>query len=815
MSIKIKRRVKSKRPVWPGSSRYWVAIGTLATYSAVGGHGRSAFAYAQKPNPASAGQSAPAQLVHRFDIPPGPLDSVIAAFEAAAGWHVEMTQPGIGNISSPGASGVYTPEKALKELLAGTSVTYRFTAAEAVLLDLEEVKTTVEVVTGGSALSVTMPKYTEAPVDTPQTITSVPQQVIQQQGVTTLRDALRNVAGISLAAGEGGAQGDNLTIRGFSARNDLFIDGMRDYGSYYRDPFNTEEVEVLQGPSSVTFGRGSTGGVVNQATKLPGGDRFFSGDLNFGSDLTRRATLDFDQPLKAFGQGAAFRLNLMGNDSQVAERDVAENRRFGVAPSLTFGLGPMSRLTFNYMHEQADDTPDYGIPWLFNGPVPVDRSNYYGFRHGNFLKTTDDLGTASFEHSFGANFALRSQARYANYLRDAVITEARLPATVTPATPLDQIVVTRNEIAVDSAETFLQDQTDVTGHIETGAFKHTLVAGVEGGRETSDPTRFTYSGVPGTSLLHPNPSDVFTGIPTVSSQVNVSAVSVAAYVLDTIRLGKKWMLTGGVRWDRFDASYQQFVGTPAAFNRVDQMPTWRAALVYKPVPIGSLYLSYGTSFNPSAESLSLSAATANLPPEQNRNYELGSKWDLGSQKLSLRAALFRTEKTNAREPDPNNSLLNVLAGDQRADGAELEIRGRLTSRWEILSSYAYLNARVVDSKAYPAAVGARLANVPANTFNFWSDYRFPHRWEAGLGANYVSSRTASSTAPLDPFTGLVKELPGYWVFNAMAKHPINDHVELQANIYNLANRYFYDQLHPAHIIPGPGRSALIGIRFKF
>ena len=93
---------------------------------------------------------------------------------------------------------------------------------------------------------------------------------MEQQGVTTLRDALRNVAGISLAAGEGGAQGDNLTIRGFTARNDLFIDGMRDFGSYYRDPFNTQEVEVLQGPSSVTFGRGSTGGVVNQATKTPG-----------------------------------------------------------------------------------------------------------------------------------------------------------------------------------------------------------------------------------------------------------------------------------------------------------------------------------------------------------------------------------------------------------------------------------------------------------------------------------------------------------------------------------------------------------------
>ena len=222
------------------------------------------------------------------------------------------------------------------------------------------------------------------------------------------------------------------------------------------------------------------------------------------------------------------------------------------------------------------------------------------------------------------------------------------------------------------------------------------------------------------------------------------------------------------------------------------MPTWRAALVYKPVPAGSIYFAAGTSFNPSAESLSLSASNANLPPEKNKTYELGSKWDLDGGKMSVRGAVFRTEKTNAREPDPNNSLLNVLAGDQRVDGAQIEVRGRLTSRWEMLSSYAYLDGKVVSSKYYPAAVGARLANVPANTFNFWTNYRLPRQWKFGAGGNFVSSRTASSTVPFDPTTGLVKEVPGYWVFNAMAKHRLTEHVDLQVNVYNIANRYYYD-----------------------
>ncbi len=245
------------------------------------------------------------------------------------------------------------------------------------------------------------------------------------------------------------------------------------------------------------------------------------------------------------------------------------------------------------------------------------------------------------------------------------------------------------------------------------------------------------------------------------------------------------------------------------------MPSWRAAVVYKPVNMGSVYVDAGTSFNPSAETLSLSASTANLPPEKNRTYEFGTKWDFPHNRLSLRASVFQTVKLNAREPDPTNSLLNVLAGTQRVNGAQVEIRSKLTSRWDVLGSYADIDGKVVSSNYYPASIGARLANVPRNTFNFWSTYRLPREWETGLGANFVSSRTASSTAPFDPVTGLVKQVPGYWVFNAMANHPLTEHLALQVNVNNIANRYYYDQLHPAHIILGAGRSALIGLKFKF
>ena len=224
--------------------------------------------------------------------------------------------------------------------------------------------------------------------------------MLQEEGTTTLRDALRNVAGISLAAGEGGAQGDNLTIRGFTARNDIFLDGMRDFGSYYRDSFNYQDVDVLQGPTSVTFGRGSTGGVVNQESKVPVDRPFINGSLMFGSDATRRITADINQPI---GKETAFRLNLMGVDQGVAGRDIAQNRRFGVAPTLAFGLGTSTRLTLSYLHEQADDNPDYGIPWLFNGPAPVGRQITTASSTATFSAPTSTSPLRRLEHDVNSH----------------------------------------------------------------------------------------------------------------------------------------------------------------------------------------------------------------------------------------------------------------------------------------------------------------------------------------------------------------------------------------------------------------------------
>ncbi len=808
-SRRIKKRIPKEARL--GRGRYWVAVGTLAAYSAAG---TGKIALAQKPSSTEndSGGRVQALPVRRFDIRGGVLDDVAAKFTKITGIPVKVTTSEILSVYSPGVTGVYTPEQALQRMIADTGLQYKFERDGSIKLELKSASTSVDVTAAVPVISSSLPKFQLPAIDTPQTINSVQQQTLQQQGTTTLRDALRNLAGISLAAGEGGAQGDNLTVRGFTARNDLFIDGMRDFGSYYRDPFNTQEVEVLQGPSSVTFGRGSTGGVVNQASKTPNLNQFVAIGTQFGTDNTRRATVDVNIPIPQLGEGAAFRLNAMGDIGDIAGRDVAENRRLGIAPSLALGMGTPTRLTFSYFHQNADDVPDYGIPWLFNGPAPVDRTNYYGLENGNFLRTYDDIGTAKAEHDVNSHVMVRDQVRYATYARRVLITEPQLTG-IHFGTPLEDMQITRHEIGVNSDETFLDDQLDVIANFKTGFLQHNFVTGVEGGRETSDPTRPAFT-APTTSLLDPDPTQSLNPVATISSKVNDTALSAAAYALDTVQLGKRWIFTGGLRFDRFDDTFNQAIPSVTHFSRLDQKPTWRAAAVFKPVAAASLYFDAGTSFNPSAETLSLSAGTANLPPESNKTYEFGAKWQLG-RRLTANAAWFRTTKENAREADPTNSLLYVLAGNQRVSGTQIDVRTHIMSRWDMIAGYAYLDSKVISSKFYPGAIGYPLANVPKNTFNAWNTFHLPHHFELGGGANYVSSRTASSTVPLDPTTGLVKRVPGYWIFSAMVSHPLGEHVDIQVNAYNLANRNYYDELHPQHIVLGPGRSALIGFNFKF
>ena len=323
-------------------------------------------------------------------------------------------------------------------LLDDTGLNFRAEDATTMVVGVQA-KDTVSV-TASVTDSVSMDKFTEPLLYTPQTIAVVPQFLIQDQGVSTLRDTLRNVPGISLAAGEAGAQGDNLTIRGFTARNDIFMDGIRDFGSSYRDAFNYEQVEALEGPAGIQFGRGSTGGVINQANKIPQDSKFVNVQTQFGTDLTRRITGDINTPIADEMGGAAFRVNVMGQEGGVAGRDAAEIRRFGIAPSISIGMNTKTPATLSYVHLTENDTPDYGLPWLFNKLAPADRHSYFGFPDANYLKTNDDILTLKVQHDFSPGINLHTIARAANYPRQAQITEPQICSNATASFPVGTVV---------------------------------------------------------------------------------------------------------------------------------------------------------------------------------------------------------------------------------------------------------------------------------------------------------------------------------------------------------------------------------------
>ena len=670
-------------------------------------------------------------------------------------------------------------------------------------------------------------KLTESLLDTPQSITSLPRNLLDDRGAASLNDALRDVPGITLGAGEFRWQGNAPSIRGFSARDDMYLDGLRDFGSYPRDPFNLETVEVLLGPSSVLFGRGSTGGAVNQVTKRPQLEKLNEAAINIGSDATLRSTLDFGRPVRLLGDGAALRLNALAHKSEVAERDGSRAERMGLASSLAFGLGTATELTLSQVWQTSDDRPDYGLPWLDGEPAPVPRHNYYGF-DDDYLKTDAAIATLELRHAAGDALSVHSQLRHADYSRESRITEPLIRQAVARGTPLADVSVYRNVFLGKSEETFLATQTTVNVSFHTGRIAHTLVGGVELGRETSAPVFAWAVGVPEASLLAPDSSTPFT---TSAADPRLRAESQgdtrALLVFDTLKLGARWRVTLGTRHDRFDIDYAavRYPGPPTPFNagtasgpeafaQTDHVTSWRAGVVYKWSETTSFYAAGSTSFNPSGQEISfissgrnLAVSNASLEPEQNRGVEIGAKADVHDGRLSLVGALFEIKKTNARVADPANPGFNLLAGALRARGVSFNVQGTLTARLHVTGGYTHLDTEVIDAGPGGTA-GAELEQAPEHSFSIWADYAITSRYDFGLGARYVSETIADNR-------GDGKRAPGYRVFDAMVRYRISDTVTLKANLTNLTDAYYFEQLHRYHVVPGPGFAATFAIDVAF
>lgn len=640
-------------------------------------------------------------------------------------------------------------------------------------------------------------KFPEPLKDIPQSITIVPEKLVEEQAGTTLRDALRNVPGIAVAAGEGGgSQGDSFTLRGFNARNDMFIDGVRDLGSYFRDSFNFESVEVIKGPSSTFFGRGSTGGIINQVSKVPRLDPSYEGILSGGSGRYFRGTVDVNQPISEVLPNAAFRINLMGQRADVVDRDKVEGNRQGFAPSVSFGLSTPTELTVSYFLQHEDNIPDYGFPYVNGSPLRIDRSTFYGLTKEDHEETWVNIGTLRLDHRFNDIFNLRNTFRYSHVDRDSAVTNttAVLPNTINRSRPQR-----------DTQESILSNQTDLTAKFDTYGFGHTVTTGLEVSRETFDLVRWASVG-PDTTIHDPDHNQP-PSPKTLAANSDTSAVGFGMYAADQIKLNQYFDIVGGVRWDYFNADVtDKFLDDKR--HQLDKMWSYRGGLVFHPTASQSYYFSYGTSFNPSAEGIALSPTTDNTPPEKSRIFEVGAKIEFFEGALNLQSAVFRIDKTNARTPNPDDPTLpNVVTGKQRSQGFEVGVNGRLFPGLNIFTGYTFLDTEILKDNTVPSIVGNEIANVPKHSATLWTTYDFQEKWQVGGGPTYVGSRFSNNAN--------ANRIPGFVRWDSTIAYQITRNVQLRLNAINLTNQLYFDSVGGSKAVPGAGRTFIGSVNFKF
>jgi catecholate siderophore receptor len=658
----------------------------------------------------------------------------------------------------------------------------------------------------------TLGKTPTAVRDLPQTVNIINRELLQAQGATSFADALRNVPGITIGGAEGGQIGNNINLRGFTARTDVYIDGFRDRGQYYRDTFDLESIEVLKGPSSMLFGRGSTGGVINQVSKQANLTPLDEITSTIGTDDRYRVAGDFNQPLSDTSAG---RVNVFAQDNH-STRDVMYNKDGGIAPSLRFGIGEPTEITLSALLQKNHDMPDYGLPPVNGRPALVDHDNFYGLTDDRTIQDVAMIG-GRIEHKFSDDLVLKDQLQYNWYKTDALETAPNNLVTTAgvaidrtkgnyTSAPYDQILVQLASHDRVIHDTSLDNQTDLIWKFNTGAWANTLIGGMELGHDTYKNQAYTRSGLPLLSLLDPAYLPQAPNVvSTKGNYADGSANTAALYANDTVKFNDQWQAVVGLRRDRYAATLDNTISAPLAAQQTVYFTSKRAGLIYQPSYEQSYYVSYGTSFNPSLETLTVTNNTQALPPESNKSYEVGAKWDLLDDKLDLTAALFQVEKDNARTQVSATEY--SLSGNIRVRGGEVGIAGHITEAWQVFAGYTRLNALIV--KASDGTQGNVPANTPQNSASLWNSYRLSKEWEIGGGATYLSQRYAANTD--------LVSVGGYTRWDAMvAWH--QPKYDLRLNLLNISDKKYFDALIPSdggRSIPGIGRTLLATIDYRF
>lgn len=702
-------------------------------------------------------------------------------------------------------------------------------------------------------------KFTAPLLDTPKAVTVIPTEVISQTGATSLTDALRTVPGITVGAAEGGQPvGDNLFIRGYNAQTDTYIDGIRDSGSQSREIFALEQIEVVKGPNSAYGGRSSAGGSINMVSKTAKAETFSNASVGLGTAKYRRATVDVNRML---GDNAAVRLNLMGHENHVAgHHDEVYGNRWGFAPSVAFGLAGPTKVNLSYYHYRSSELPDAGVPFdnpfttganvARNGvgkPVNVPSDTFYGLVDRDFRDTKSDIGTIDIKHEFRNGLAFRNVTRYGKTGNEYVYT---LPDDSKGNVVLNGTVWRRHNSRNAETES-LANASSLTGSFVAAGIKHSFTTGVEVSRELTD--RATYNFNPGTNnpktkgtncpttgaetlyncttLYNPNPYDPWTAGQVRSVAPNDSKVHTntrSAYGFDTIEFNPQWLLNLGLRWDEYRSSLHTNANTAAtpvvaaidAENK-SNFGSYQAGLVYKPAANSSIYLSYGTSSTPPGNDGGdgvdgLTVAIQNLKPQDSKNFELGTKWEILARKLSISGAVFSSKMNNARVTNVDGTTANI--GKKSVRGVELGVSGALSANWQVFGGYTWLDAELEDNcfvnlgtsaaPNYVTCKGNAFPATPKQSASLWTSYTVMPGLVIGGGVNAVSKVWSNVQN--------TKFVPGYTRVDAMASYDVNKNISLQLNLQNLTDKLYYDKVGSNHYAGvGVGRTAILTANFRY
>jgi catecholate siderophore receptor len=623
---------------------------------------------------------------------------------------------------------------------------------------------------------------TPAPLrDLPQSIAVVPAALLRDQRALSLQDALKNVPGVSFATGDG--QRDQVSIRGFSAIADQYVNGFRDDALYFRDLSNTERVEVIKGPAAVLYGRGSSGGLINRVLKHPDVD-VTAASVSAGSFAQKRAEWDLGRYAAATGIG--MRLTGAYEDSG-SFREQQFVRRVALAPSLLVQRGSTSLYAVaDYLHDRR--LMDLGIPALNGRPVEVPPGTYYGAANARDADTTETQvlsQTAVLEHALTDRLHFRNGFRHHDYVLDR---HGTLPAAVDGRS----LTVTLKHGKLDRREDGWSNQAELTQALALAGTEHQLLYGFEAARQVKDASTYAQRTVATTALLRPVLPVVddrrFTAL---SARTNTLLATQALYVQDLAELGHGVKALVGVRHDWFTQRTRQLLPGQPNLARVDRPWSPRAGLVVQPDTAQSYYVSWSRSFQPSAETFALAANNAELAPEQTVNREIGAKYTLFGGRLGLQAAGFVLRRTGIKGSDPLTPTRLIPIGTQRTRGMELSAQFDLPAGFHAIAGYANLDARVIAA-ANPAFAGKRATITPAHAANAFVTKSLADRFGIGGGVNYVGDRWA------DPANTTV--LPHYVTEDAMAWCRLGA-ARLQLNGYNLGNARY--------IIAGHGTSALL------